>query len=152
MLTGWRSRCSLSPCRDSGRELLYAVIAKEYEDIVLAAAPGIISLDEERIFSGGGSSQATIFTGTLGGTTRVSNGIQLEVNGAASYPASESRELAEVSYLGDDGANATVRSRIDSRFYPGDEAVFLGGQKLWAHHVVITVGNGTGFMEVRSGF
>jgi len=138
--------------RDRGREQCYATFPPEYEDIALAASPGNFTISERLVYPSGPDDNNTIFTGTLSGTQTVSNGIQADLAGAATYPANASRELADVSYISDNGATNTVRSRIDSRFYPGDEAVYLDVQRLLAHHVVITVNRGFGFMEISSGY
>jgi len=136
--------------RDSGREQCYAVFPPEYEDIAIAAVT--FSISERLIYPVGPDDNTTIFTGTLNGTQTISNGVQADISGAATYPANESRELADVSYISDTGAINTVRCRIDSRFYPGDEAIYLGVQQLIVNHVTITVNRGFSFMELRSGY
>jgi hypothetical protein len=136
--------------RETGVESLVAVVPVFYEDIVLA---GTLFEIRESILQPTqvNPDVSTIFSGSLSTIQHLANNsLSVECAGSASYPASVNRPMREVSYMSDSIQQSAIRARIDSRFYPGDTAIF-DNKRVNVRNVVISVSQGASFMSVSDG-
>ncbi|MEJ1382015.1 MAG: hypothetical protein RPT95_13795 [Candidatus Sedimenticola sp. (ex Thyasira tokunagai)] len=93
----------------------------------------------------------SLFVGQVNGWHRQTNGrVLISCSGIAAFPALVSRRIEDVSYVRKAGADVTIRSRIDTRFNPGDFVLF-GDENMQANKIVYYINPTNAWMEIGHG-